>query len=45
MYNLKLKDLTTNEVFTKTFPSPYLLNQYKNKVKRGKKIIVLASDY
>jgi len=29
MFNLKLKDLTTNKVFIKTFLSPYLLEQYK----------------
>ena len=41
MYELELKNMISNEVFTKMFDSPYLMNKFLHKVYRSKKIKLL----
>lgn len=44
MWELLLLDKTTNKTFRKEFNSLYLLNQFKNKLKKGKKLIILSES-
>lgn len=44
MFELKLKDLTKNTIFIKKFDSPYLLEQFKKKLKYSKILQIVASD-
>jgi hypothetical protein len=44
MFELKIKNLTNGSVFSKYFNSPYLLKQFKNKLKHSKKLQIVSSD-
>ena len=45
MYKVKVKNLLTNDIFTATFTSPYLLQDYLRKIKNSKKLKLLWIDY
>lgn len=40
-YEVKIKDIKTGKVFIKYFKNEYHLRLFKNKVSRGKKLIIL----
>ena len=42
MYIVTLFNKETHDIFEKKFDSYYLLNKFKNRVKRSKKLILLA---
>jgi len=42
MFKLKIYDKTTNKVFDKEFSSPYLRDEFKNKLKYSGKLKVIG---
>ena len=42
MYQVRLLNLKTNQVFTKTFESPYLKDNFLRKCKYSKKLQVIG---
>lgn len=42
MYELVILNLKNNQKFSKTFNSPYLLNNFKKKAKHSKDIKIIA---
>lgn len=43
MFEVKLLDTTTQKTFTKSFESPYLLEKFLYKVRKGNKLKVIST--